>query len=72
MFWKGGGGVNISEIGVDKSGFVDFGASSGHRAITILFFLIHVCQLQMFIDQSSHMVLLRIILLKYTFFPWNL
>jgi hypothetical protein len=26
----------------------------------------------MFIDQSSHMVLLRIILLKYTFFPWNL
>jgi hypothetical protein len=26
----------------------------------------------MFIDQSSHMVLLRITLLKYTFFPWNL
>ncbi len=54
MFWKGGDGVNISEIGVDKSGFVDSGASSGHRAITIFFFLIHVCQLQMFIDQSSH------------------
>ncbi len=72
MFWKGGDGVNISEIGVDKSGFVDSGASSGHRAITIFFFLIHVCQLQMFIDQSSHMVLLRITLLKYTFFPWNL
>jgi hypothetical protein len=26
----------------------------------------------MFIDQSSHMVLLRIIILKYTVFPWNL
>lgn len=72
MFWKGGGGVNINEIRVDESGFIDSGASSGHRAITIFFFLIHVCQLQMFIDQSSHMVLLRIIILKYIFFPWNL
>jgi hypothetical protein len=26
----------------------------------------------MFIDQSSHMVLLKIIILKYIFFPWNL
>ncbi len=37
MFWKGGG-VNISEIGADENGFVDFGVSSGHRAITIYFF----------------------------------
>jgi hypothetical protein len=72
MFWKGGGSVNISEIGVDENGFVDSGGSSRHKAITIFFFLIHVCQFQMFIDQSSYMVLLRIIILKYTFFPWNL